>query len=129
MAVKQRAIHIIRAVFLWGMAFQVLNLSIDSIDFNPFLSQNISGFNDLNSITEYISEVVLGHVNSFPESAQKTDSKSQNIKHVDIKIYQSAEHSFVLDNQYGILLLYSFPLDETYSYLFAKEITPPPPKA
>ena len=92
-------------------------------------SVNISEFNDINSIAEYISEIVLDHVNAFPEYAQRTNNKTQNIKHVDIKIYKPVEQTLSLINHYQTLVSYSFPLDETYSCLFPKEINPPPPKA
>lgn len=127
--VRKKVIHIIRFVFLWVIALQILNLSTDAIDFHPMASVSISEFNDLNSITEYISEIVLEHVNAFPESEQGTNNKTQNIKHVDIKIYKPTDLALDLNTHYQMLVSYIFPLDETDSYLFSKEIIPPPPKA
>lgn len=128
MTVRQLIVHITRLAFLWLLAFLLLNLSVDSIDFKPMFTANLSEFNDLNSITEYISEVVLGHSNAFPESAKKTNTKSQSIKHVDLKIHEYQGELQTPDNRYISLLCYGFHLDDTYSYLFSKEINPPPPK-
>lgn len=127
--VRKKVIHIIRFVFLWVIALQILNLSTDSIDFHPMATASISEFNDLNSITEYISEIVLDHVNAFPENEQRTNNKTQSIKHIDIKIYKPTDLALNLNTNYQMLVSYIFPSDETDSYLFSKEITPPPPKA
>jgi len=114
------------------MALQILNMSVDSIEFHPLdnitASTDLGDFNDINSATEYISEILLGHKNAFPEFSKKPGSKqSQSFKHIDIKKYPSA--SFTLNHQqFAEVTSFAYPLDEQYSYLFSKEINPPPPK-
>jgi len=122
--------HIILRCFVFLMALQVLNLSIDAVEFHPFISaKTVGNFNYMNSMMEYFSEIVMGHQNAFPEYDQKSTNGSQNIKHIDMKIYKPVDLSFTIIHQHQPVVSYNFPLDESYSYLFAKEINPPPPKA
>jgi hypothetical protein len=67
------------------MAFQVLNLSVDCIDFQPISSTASADFNQLNSFSEYISEVMLGHKNQYPEFSGHTKHKSHWQKHMGMK--------------------------------------------
>ena len=111
------------------MAFQILNLSTDAINFQPFQTSNLTEFNDLNTITEYVAEVVLGHKNFFPESAKQDHHKqNQAQKHITVKLYnplsayiplQSAEYR----DQFQI------PADDNNLCFFSRDINPPPPKA
>ncbi|MES2003366.1 MAG: hypothetical protein V4450_02505 [Bacteroidota bacterium] len=109
------------------MAIQLLNLSIDSIDFKPMASTDLSEFNDLNTITEYLAEVVLGHSNIFPEAPQKEQKQAQLQKHLDVKLYV-VFIGYTEMKPTPLLKNFQFPLDEQYSHLFFKEINPPPPK-
>jgi len=68
------------------LAVQILNLSMNSIDFKPIETTNLTEFNDINTIAEFVSEIMLGKVNSFPEFATKTQKQSQLQKHISIKI-------------------------------------------
>ena len=107
------------------MALQIINMGIDAVEFQPNELNIIGEFNYFNSMTEYISEIVFQHKDAFPEFQKKTTKDSQVIKHIDIKIFQApvvmidiqtahTEHNFL------------FPLDESYSFRFSKEINPPP---
>lgn len=115
------------------MALQILNQSIDAIEFHPILVSNTSHntFNDINSATEYISEVVLGHKDAFPETTHKLPKQktTQSLKHTSIKIYEPKPLNFTLEQQFVTVVSVAFPLDEKYCFLFSKDITPPPPKA
>lgn len=116
--------------FLLLMAFQILNQSIDSIDFQPiYASNNIGNFNDINSVTEYISEIIIGKINAFPEFQKVPTSKSSHsFKHISLKIFEARVFTFE-PQEYQDIVSFAYPLDETYSFLFSKDITPPPPKA
>ncbi len=114
------------------MALQILNQSIDAIDFHPIYAVNaIEDFNDINSATEYISEIILGNKDAFPEFQTKNSGHhkaAQSLKHVNIKLFQPQTIAFT-PNTFVTVVSFAYPLDETYSFLFSKDITPPPPKA
>ena len=113
------------------MALQVLNMSFDSIEFHPLITANINDigdFNDINSAAEYISEIVLGHKDAFPEFNSESDSKqSQSFKHIDLK--KNLQEPWSLEVQsFTEPIEYKFPLSDSRKFLFYKEINPPPPK-
>ena len=112
------------------MVFQILNQSIDAIDFQPiYTSNNISNFNDINSVTEYVSEIILGNTNTFPEFQKIPNSKnSHSFKHISLKIFEARVFTYE-PKQCNVIVSFAYPLDETYSFHFSKDITPPPPKA
>ncbi len=112
------------------IALQIINLSIDSTDFQP-ISSNITlgDFNYINSLTEYVSEIVLGNKDAFPEyQNESSSSKAQLVKHLSIKLSQPTTVVDIINISEE---LHSFivPLNESYSFAFYKEINPPPPKA
>lgn len=110
------------------LAIQILNLSVNSIDFKPFETGNLTEFNDINTIAEFVSEIVLGNVNSFPEFSTKTQKQSQLQKHISLKIINdqsSIKVELPLLNSIG----FSTGIKEKYLYEFFQEINPPPPKA
>lgn len=126
--VTRKVLHIINQAFVLFLALQILNLSINSIDFQPFQTTNLTEFNDINTITEYVSEIVLGHTNAFPEFARKEEKQSQLQKHIDFKMLNPG-NVFVSINFVKAPLLFTSLRKEPYSYQFFKEINPPPPKA
>ena len=110
------------------MALQIMNVSIDAIDFKPFESNLVlSEFNDQNTITEFVSETLLGYKNLFPESKTKSQKQSQQQKHICIKLINCSaiemNHGDVMANP-----SHGYPFAENYAYLFLNEINPPPPK-
>lgn len=114
------------------IALQILNQCTDAIDFLPIYTTNsITDFNDINSATEYISEIVLGNKDAFPEFQTKSSGhhkSAQSFKHLNIKLHQPLTISFI-PNTFVTVVLFAIPLDETYSFLFSRDITPPPHKA
>ncbi len=124
-ALKQLLIHFLLII----MACQILNLSIANVDFLPIQSANSLGdFNNINSAVEYITEIVLGHKDAFPEFEAKGGSQhksSLSLKH--IKLFQPVVVA-ISPLTYATILSFEYPLDEKYSFLFSKDITPPPPK-
>jgi len=117
-------------IFIALMAIQIINLSIDAVEFQPIASTvTIGDFNYLNSMTEYVTEVVMGMKDAFPEfQKESSSSKSQIVKHIAIKLFENnstaAEPVFSIRNKTFIV-----PLKESYQYLYFREINPPPPKA
>jgi hypothetical protein len=110
------------------MACQILNLSTDAIEFQPISTTNISEFNDLNTLTEYFSEIVLGHKNAFPESVNKKQHQSQLQKNMGIKLFHTISEEQVLPKAF-LADLFSFPANENNTMNYVQEINPPPPKA
>ena len=79
-------------------------------------------------MTEYVTEIVLGVTDAFPEyQKESSSSKSQILKHFSIKF---CEHQFdnYRNNMNEIISLYLTPRNETSNCLFSKEVTAPPPK-
>jgi len=123
----QAIVNIFSKCFLILMAALVINQSIDEIEFQPLvINGNIENFNDLNSAVEYISEIVLGHKDLFPEYQKNSNHKqSSSYKHIYPKTFNVYE-AFVVPFQQNVEMNFSFPLDEKYTFLFSKEIIQPP---
>ena len=85
-------------------------------------------FNDLNTFSEYFAEVVLGHINAFPESVTKEQKQSQLQKHISIKLINPSVPGY-LTHAYTDMISYRFPEDENRRCFYTSEINPPPPKA
>jgi hypothetical protein len=116
-------------IFIALMALQIINLSIDSVEFQPIeAAVTIGDFNYLNSMTEYVSEVIMGMKDAFPEfQNQSSSSKSQIVKHLSIKLF---EDNIIITTPDIVCLnnSYSVPLNESFKYMYLQEINPPPPK-
>ena len=112
------------------ISLQILNLGIDAIDFQPInTSKTIGNFNYMNSMTEYVAEIILGVKDAFPEyQKESSSSKSQILKHFPIKICQ---HEFETDRKKmnEVFSSYLKPKNETFNCLTLNEINLPPPKA
>jgi len=121
--------NIITKFLIILISIQILNLSVDSIDFQPISDNIVIGdFNYLNSFTEYVSEILLGHKDSFPEyQNESTSSKAQFVKHLSLKLYQSTS-SLAINKYFEEASAFIVQLKEPYSFIFCKEINPPPPK-
>jgi len=111
------------------VALQILNLGIDAIDFQPIASTNTIGdFNYINSMAEYVAEIVMGHKDAFPEYHQEsTSSKSQLVKHFSLKLYQPVSAALDLSNDHRGRIAFAASINQ-YHCPFYKEINPPPPK-
>ena len=122
--------NIATKIFIALMAIQIINLSIDAVEFQPIATTvTIGDFNYLNSMTEYVTEIVMGMKDVFPEFQKESSStKSQIVKHISIKLFENnstpTEPVFSIRNNTFIV-----PLKESYKYLYFREINPPPPKA
>lgn len=122
----------IKKVFLFFVAMQILNTGLFAQDFSVAAPDNQ---NIINSVTEYIAEVILNKIDFFPEQHQQHNHghhknhhsllhKVQQyvlFKHTPVATYfaiseQSINNKYVLDNNINL-----------QEVIF--DITPPPPKA
>jgi len=120
-----------RQLLVFFMALQILNMSLDSMQFTAISRPNEVGtFNELNTVIEYVAEIVLGHTNAFPEyNNSKSSSKDYPVqKQIDLKIFAFETYS-ILQQKANPSSDFFVPLTEKYTSAFCKEINPPPPKA
>ena len=111
------------------MAVQILNLSIYAQDYNPIkIGRTLYETNEINSIAEYVGEVVLHHNNQFPEYPNDGHKDLQFLKHFTLTAI-SIPVLKMRNVNYTICSSYVVPVNEHYYFLFYKEINPPPPKA
>ena len=110
------------------VALQILNVSIYAQDINMLQQRNVLSYsNEINSITEYVGEIVLKHNNAFPEYPNDGHKEIQFSKHIDLNLF-SFQH-FKVQPTLKIYTAYLYPYKIDYNFLFFKEINPPPPKA
>ena len=108
------------------IAVQIINLGIDAVEFQPLShSSSIGEFNYLNSMTEYVSEIIMKHTDAFPEFQQKSSKQNQTMKHLDIKMLQPFISVIAIQRSYS-RISFIIPGDEYYYFQFSKEINPPP---
>ena len=113
------------------VAIQIIDLSIDAIDFQPIEPvATIGDFNYFNSVIEYVTESLLGHKDAFPEYQNESSSskKAQLEKAISFKFSQTDG----LDMQpkfFPAMAKANRIYDEDFYSLYYSEIIPPPPKA
>jgi len=114
-------------LFLILMSALVLNQCVDEIEFQPLIAFNeIGNFNDLNSAVEYISEVVMGRKDLFPEYTKDGRHKQSScFKHIISKILDR-QHLLIPPTAEIIISSFTYPLDEKYTFLFSREFIQPP---
>ncbi len=120
--------HIAVKCCLLLIALQILNLGINSIDFQPFNTTAIGDFNYMNSMSEYVSEIIMGHKDAFPEyQKHPSSSKSQFAKHFSNKLFELGGFKIAITTSpYNRTFVQS--LNEYFTSNFFYEINPPPPK-
>jgi len=113
--------------FLLLMSFQILNLGIDAIDFQPLQTTvSLGDFNYMNSLTEYVSEIVLGNKDVFPEFQKESpSSKTQCLKHFSIKLCELTIYTplFTVPTTNTV---YNTLINENDTFRYIKEINHPP---
>jgi hypothetical protein len=110
------------------VALQILNISIYAQDVDAFCQKNVLIYdNEINTVAEYIGEVILKHANEFPEYPNDGHKDLQFSKHIDINLF--AFQYFKPQPLTMYQTKYLFPNKIDYNFLFFKEINPPPPKA
>ncbi len=112
---------------------QIINLSVYGADFEggmPMQQQlQIGEVNQIDSLVEFVTEIILNHKNAFPENgSHNPNSKSSHqLKHSSIKMIAISRHTEQPVYYTSIKLPNLFK--EDYNKLILKEINPPPPKA
>lgn len=114
------------------VALQILNLSIFMQDFTPVSTHRhtIGEFNEINSLVEYVAEVVLEQKNALPESHEENTSKKdlELHKHIPFKLITFDELATVAQAPV-FKPSFHYPLNDSRTFLYSREINPPPPKA
>ncbi len=120
-------LHIAR-VITFIVAFQIMNFGLFAQDFQPLADSSISPeLNIINSLYEYVAEVVLDHKDAVPENNKHPQKDLQAHKHIQYKLITISKPQTLSDTQ----LVYNnkpTSLVKGYNYLFCKDIYPPPPK-
>jgi hypothetical protein len=110
------------------VALQILNVSIYAQDIDMLQQKDVITYsNDINSIAEYIGEVILKHVNAFPEYPNDGHKDFRFSRHVDLNLFSFQQFKVQIAGKHYIEYLIPGKID--YNFLFFKEINPPPPKA
>lgn len=120
-------LHIARFISLL-VALQILNLGLFAQDFQPLVVSSISPeTNIINSVDEYVTEVVLHHKDAVPENNKHPHKAIQAHKHTAFKLISFPKPQCITANQLGYNYKpTSITLD--YNYQYCKDINPPPPK-
>lgn len=113
------------------VALQVLNLGLYAQDFEATPASATTEQNIINSVTEYVAEIILDKKNAFPEKEelpnQSHETHDQLVKLQPFKIINSqyTQHQFFTALS---TVNYNCFLISTYAN-FKKDIIAPPPKA
>lgn len=127
-SLKKLYLHIAH-IFTFLVALQILNMGLFVQDFETLTpSPSISDHNIINSVVEYVSEVVLNKVNAIPENNNKANKDLQAHKHFTVKMIE-LQKPFINISRITVNNKIHYPITENYYYQFCKEINPPPPKA
>ena len=125
----KRIFNQIKKILLFFVAMQILNTGLFAQDF-PLVA---NGQNIINSATEFVAEIILNKVDSFPEQQQHRHTHNKH------------SHSFLLKVQQYVLFKHTptiayiatIPKSSKNEYAAHKsiqlknivfDITPPPPK-
>jgi len=125
---KGLRLHIARIITL-VVALQIINFGLFAQDFQSLAASSITPeLNIINSIDEYVAEVVLHHKDAVPENNKHPQKDLQIHKHIEFKLIAIPKPASLSVTQ---LVYHNRPtsLVKGYSYLFCKNVIPPPPKA
>lgn len=124
---KVRA-FLIKAVLLI-VAIQILNLSVYGMMYHENGRENALGdVNQIDSMAEYITEIILDCHNAFPENGRH-DHQAHNQHQLGHEINMIHCRKNVEMTRYSTTSFITIPSKKEYKYLFSREINPPPPKA
>jgi hypothetical protein len=124
---EKARLHIAQFITLI-VALQILNMGLFVQDFQYNVSSSICDQNIINSVVEYVSEVVLKKNNAMPEDDNNTHKDYQAHKHTILKLIELEMQSLAFTAPINTETNKA-PLKENYYFQFCKEINPPPPKA
>jgi len=122
--------HINRIIILI-IALQILNTGLFAQDFQVLKKVTTSGeeTNIINSVAEYIGEIVLQKANSFPE---KKNPHHQHKHHFPVKaqtVKLIVKENYIQPSQSPVVLKTTCESLQKPYLNFVRDITPPPPKA
>lgn len=128
----QQAKQYIKRILLLLVAMQILNTGLFAQNFSHADNEE----NMINSVTEYIAEVLLNNENSFPENSNHKQQHQHHKSHHNFH-FKSYHFKLVKANTYtfsfsknGTFIKPSFLLlDDKSLQDVIFDITPPPPKA
>ncbi|TKK66709.1 hypothetical protein FC093_16885 [Ilyomonas limi] len=114
------------------VALQVLNLGLYAQNFETALTVNGKEINIINSVTEYVAEIVMQKKNAFPERKESSNQNNQNSHELLFKFQPfKVPVNDLQDRQYV-----AAPTTPNYNIFFLaiytncdKDIVSPPPKA
>lgn len=118
--------HICR-FFVFVIALQILNMSIDAPSAEMQTGSAPDNFNYIDTFVEYVAEVVLKYDNAIPESKDRQQKELQLHKQFQI-VFQNIV-PLTISFPAVSTKKYSFSSSDKYAYQFIREINPPPPKA
>lgn len=108
------------------LALHVLNFSIDSQDAHPDFVPEDLHYNDIESIAEFVVEVVLGIDNAIFEYDEADDEQSSE---AGFSVFYCNPTSDRLNNLHSIALLKDYSLMREIPYISnVPDIQSPPPK-
>jgi hypothetical protein len=111
------------------MAVHMLNICVDMPDAAPDYVPEDLTVNDQESLVEMVLEKGLDIENAIEEHDEADDTNSQNFEMCkDIKFHSVRTELASFERPYNIVFL-DTPYKMDYSFLYFKEINPPPPKA
>ena len=120
--------HYITRFLIILVAIQVLNVSVYPELLQWYRTESASNLtNEMDSLVEYVTEVVCGQKNAFPEYAHK--------HHKDLQVHKQAISLYseeLADTNPAVPFIdgsIEWGSTDQYSYQYYKEINPPPPKA
>jgi len=116
-------------MFCLFMAFHLFNTSADMPDAAPDSQPEDLTINDMESVLEIVLEKGLNIENAIAEHDEADDTNTQNFeicKDIKFQPYKIALLNFNRPFKYIFL---DTPYKIDYSYLYYKEINPPPPQA
>lgn len=122
-------LHIARFVTLL-VALQILNSGFFVQDFEQLSDSGSSIYdnNVINSVVEYVSEVVLQKVNAVPESNNRENKDLQAQKHFTVKLVEVKQPKIEFPTLVQLSETTTL-LHNPYCNSFFAEINPPPPRA
>ena len=127
----QQLIHYTKKGLFILIAIQILNIGLFAQDL-PSTTVNGQEQNIINSITEYVAEVMLNKSDAFPEEHQNGHDKTPAANHFKIQLVECCK---LTSNAFNIpatisedKIVYSLISENSFRDYIA-EITPPPPKA
>ncbi len=128
LTLKNLRLHTARFVTLL-VALQILNAGFFVQDFQELTpASSLNDYNEINSIVEFVSEVVLEQVNSIPEVNNNSNKDLQSQKHFNYKIVEVKEPKIIVP----VLVAHKTHTNKfapPFYLSFCKDIISPPPKA